>query len=702
MKLGFFFVLAAMSTQALSIGSNSEASANPIRRVVTMLQMMAKKVEAEGKKQDELFEKFLCYCTTGKSDLGKSIEDAKTKIPQLESSIKEATELKAQLDADLVQHKTDRTEAKDAIAKASGIREGEATAFLKESTEDKSNLDSLTKALAAIEKGMTGGFLQTNAGSALRQMSLSMDMSSVDRDLLASFLTQRNGYAPASGEIVGILKQMQDTMEKDLEELIAQEDTAKQNFEGMKAAKEKEIAAATQAIEEKTKRTGETAIQIVQLKEDLEDTTEDLGKDEKFIADLDKTCAAKAKEWEEIKKTRQEELVAIAETVKILNDDDALELFKKTAGAGASLLQIQVSDREVRTKAFKAINSLRRGRSNVQLDLIAMALHGKKMDFSKVITMIDEMVELSAKQQSEDDQKKEYCEGQIDVTEDKVKGLDITISDIGKAIDETTGTIATLTDEIKVLEDEIIKLDRSVAEATMQRKEEHADYEATLAANFAVMGIIDIAKNRLNKFYNPKLYKAAPKRELSEEERITLNMGGTLAPTNPPGGIAGTGISFVQIQAKDDDSDSEAPPPPPSTGGAYKKKGEESSGVIAMMDMMKADVKKETQELDFGEKDAQGEYEEMTLDAANSRAGMTKSIAEKAGVKAELEGHLLTSKDDKKAAVDELMATKQYLGEVHADCDWLLENYGMRKEARANEVDALKKAKAVLSGANYS
>jgi len=549
---------------------------------------------------------------------------------------------------------------------------------------------------------MTGGFLQTNAGSALRQMSLSMDMSSVDRDLLASFLTQRNGYAPASGEIVGILKQMQDTMEKDLEELIAQEDTAKQNFEGMKAAKEKEIAAATQAIEEKTKRTGETAIQIVQLKEDLEDTTEDLGKDEKFIADLDKTCAAKAKEWEEIKKTRQEELVAIAETVKILNDDDALELFKKTAGAGASLLQIQVSDREVRTKAFKAINSLRRGRSNVQLDLIAMALHGKKMDFSKVITMIDEMVELSAKQQSEDDQKKEYCEGQIDVTEDKVKGLDITISDIGKAIDETTGTIATLTDEIKVLEDEIIKLDRSVAEATMQRKEEHADYEATLAANFAVMGIIDIAKNRLNKFYNPKLYKAAPKRELSEEERITLNMGGTLAPTNPPGGIAGTGISFVQIQAKDDDSDSEAPPPPPSTGGAYKKKGEESSGVIAMMDMMKADVKKETQELDFGEKDAQGEYEEMTLDAANSRAGMTKSIAEKAGVKAELEGHLLTSKDDKKAAVDELMATKQYLGEVHADCDWLLENYGMRKEARANEVDALKKAKAVLSGANYS
>merc|ERR1719420_2369500 len=129
---------------------------------------------------------------------------------------------------------------------------------------------------------------------------------------------------------------------------------------------------------------------------------------------------------------------------------------------------------------------------------------------------------------------------------------------------------------------------------------------------------------------------------------------------------------------------------------------EESGGVIAMMDMMKADVEKETQELEFQEKDAQGEYEEMTLDAADKRAAMTKSIAEKTGVKAELETQLEAYKDDKLAAGKELMATKQYLGEVHDDCDWLLENYDMRKEARANEVEALKKAKAVLSGANYS
>merc|ERR1719375_2742050 len=187
-----------------------------------------------------------------------------------------------------------------------------------------------------------------------------MDMNSVDRDMLASFLTQGSN-APASGEIVGILKQMKDTMEKDLEELKAQEATAAQDFEGMKAAKEKQIAAATQAIEEKTKRTGEVAVEIVNLKEDLEDTQEDLAKDQKFLADLEKNCEVKKKEWEEIKKMRSEELIAIQDTIKILNDDDALELFKKTAAsASASLLQVEVKTGTVRARALSMIRSVQR------------------------------------------------------------------------------------------------------------------------------------------------------------------------------------------------------------------------------------------------------------------------------------------------------------------------------------------------------
>merc|ERR1719388_74658 len=187
-----------------------ESSANPMRRVITMLQMMAKKVEAEGKAQKELFDKYMCYCKSSGEELGKSIADAETNIPQLESDIKEAEATKSTLDSDLVRHKQERTDAKGAIDKATAMREKDAAAFLKESTEDKSNLEALKKALAAIEKGMAGSFLQTATAGLLRRMTLSMDMSAADRDMLTSFLVEGSGashrYAPASAEIVGILK----------------------------------------------------------------------------------------------------------------------------------------------------------------------------------------------------------------------------------------------------------------------------------------------------------------------------------------------------------------------------------------------------------------------------------------------------------------------------------------------------------------
>merc|ERR1719456_1389250 len=149
--------------------------ANPIRKVVTMLQMMMKKIEAEGVKEKELFDKFMCYCNNADETLGKSIQDANTKIPQLESDIKQAVEEKAQLESDLEAHQSDRAAAKEAMAKATEMREKEAAAFAKETGEDKANLDALAKALAAIEKGLAGGFLQTNAAGTLRKLVMAKE-----------------------------------------------------------------------------------------------------------------------------------------------------------------------------------------------------------------------------------------------------------------------------------------------------------------------------------------------------------------------------------------------------------------------------------------------------------------------------------------------------------------------------------------------
>ena len=117
------------------------------------------------------------------------------------------------------------------------------------------------------------------------------------------------------------------------------------------------------------------------------------------------------------------------------------------------------------------IQQVSQGAHDYRLDLISLALKGKKVSFDKVLKMIDDMVSLLGQEQLDDDNKKEYCEKLIDKTEDDLKELELAVSDLGKAIADYKESIATLTEEIAGLEDGIKALDKQVAEATEERKE---------------------------------------------------------------------------------------------------------------------------------------------------------------------------------------------------------------------------------------
>merc|ERR1719375_1202825 len=298
-------MISALVSPTLAARTKVKFSANPIRRVVNMLVMMQKKVEAEGEKEAELFEKFLCYCKTTQAELGASIQNANDKIPQLESDIKGSEEARAQLESELATHKEDRTEAQDAVAKATAVREKEAKAFAVESADQKSNIAALGKAIPAIEKGMGSDFLQTGTADQLRALvsgssrSTTDLLNGADREMLSEFLSGSDEQEGAgSGEILGILKQMKEEMEKDLSQMEEDEAAAISEFQALVAAKEKEIAAATKAIEDKTKRVGEVSVELANLKEDFDDTSDGLAKDSKLLADSKKACEAKTKAHE--------------------------------------------------------------------------------------------------------------------------------------------------------------------------------------------------------------------------------------------------------------------------------------------------------------------------------------------------------------------------------------------------------------------
>jgi hypothetical protein len=367
-----------------------------------------------------------------------------------------------------------------------------------------------------------------------------------------------------------------------------------------------------------------------------------------------------------------------------------LNFSKKTLPSASSFLQVKVTNKALIEKA----SALLRQMNDPRVDFLEIALRGGKKGFGKIIKLIDELTAQLKEEQEVDTQKKETCEAELDKTEDKKKGLLNDASDLEAAIEDEKESISTLKAEIEALDDGIRALDKEVAEATANREEEHKDFTATLAANTAAVDLLKFAKNRLNKFYNPSQYKAPPKRELSEEEQITLNMGGTLAPTDAPGGIAGTGIAVLQNGA--------VPPPPPAADMAYKTKGEESSGVIRLIDNIINDVEKENQIMDLEEKDAQKDYEKFMSDATAKRAEDSKSMTDKNDALANTEESLVRDKQSLHDTNIELMNTEKYLGEVHADCDWLLKYFAVRKEAREGEIDAMQKAKDVLNGADYS
>jgi len=677
------------------------ATANPVRKIVYMLQSMQKKVGEEAEHTEDLHTKFMCFCKGNSANLAASISSDQAKLPQLTASIEASVSGKEQLDADLKSHLKDRNAAKKSKVVATALRKKEKSAFDSELKDSQGNLAALTKAIAAISNGRAGAFLQSSSATVLKGLvTETQDMLSADRQELVAFLSgdQSEGeLAPGTDEIVGILKQMKETMLANQKQMVAEEKAAVDSYQGLMDAKSKQVKALSRPIESKTKRIGDLGIDIARLHNDRDDTAGTLEQDQEFIANLKENCDNKEKTHEQDKKMRAQELLALADTIQILNDDDTLELFKKTLpSASSSFLQMQSTSESLRTRAQAVLSLAQKSEkssgSRHHLDFILLALRGKKVGFERVAKLIDELVATLKEEQVDDDNKKEFCGVQSDQVHDKIHGLAASVSDFEAAIAENKDVVANLAEDIAALKRGIAALDKEVAEASAQRKAEKSEFDSLIASNSAAKRLILLAKNRLHKFYDASLYRAEKPRELSTEDQIYTNNGGEIT-TQAPGGIANTGVTaFVQVRS--------SVSVPPEAAAAYAKK--ESGGVLTMMDLLVKDLDGEIQEATTEEKNANEAFSKFTVNAASKRTQDSKALVGKESAKADSESALEESAEGRRTKAREFLAAKKYEAQLHAECDWLIQYHDTRKEARASEVDSLVKAKAVLSGADYS
>merc|ERR1719331_695925 len=637
-----------------------------------------------------MYDKFMCYCDGNTGEMQKSVEEAAQRITELKAKLESSIAEKSQLDQDLIGHKQDREAANQDLAKATAIREKEHAEYLELTGESKENLDAMTSAIAALEKGMGGGFLQSKTSLMDRLHKILNSAQSLDayqRSTVTAFLSGGQNpygdYHGQSGEIVGILKTMKDEMDAGLNGAVGDEEKAAAGYAELAAAKKEEISAAGSAIESKTQRSGTLAVTITTTKGDIKDTTNEMEDTEAFLANLKVECAEKKKEWAVRCQIRAEEVAAISEAIKVLNDDDSLDLFKKTlslsqgpAGSQLGFIQQHEAQHNRAQQALQQLQSSKVDQKNLQVQFLENALKTKNVDFSKVIKMVEEMEVVLKEEQASDDAQYSFCDKDIAKSEKEQKDTEEEIESSAALIEECKEASAATADEIAVLQKEIKELDLAVAEATEQRKEEHGDYIQFMEENNAAVQLLTKAKNKLSKFYRPTQYK-----EETTPSPIML-MEGPLA--------------FVQVHHK------EAPPPPPETWGAYKKKSGKSNGAFALLDRLSKDLQDGIADAEHDETTSQKDYETLMADSSTSRAQKAESITEKEAAKADLDLKTETTIEKKTALEQDLLNIKDYLSKLHAQCDFLVENYDMRKTARETELESLANAKAVLSGADFS
>jgi regulator of replication initiation timing len=692
----------AAATAAVASNANSGEGKNPIRRVVTLMQDMQSELQEEGKKEDELYKKFSCYCSGNTDNLTKAGEGAAAQIEELSAKVKAEKAEKKQVAGELKQHKVDRATAEQDLKKATSIRKKENEMYVKESGDTKVNIDQTKGAIKALESGMGAtAFIQTPFASQLKALVGSVEgVDASDRETLVSFLQASGDYVPAAGQIVGILKNMLDEMDKALGGIVKDEDSAAASFKALKGAKQKEVALATKAIESKTERVGELAVSIVQNENGAKDATADLEDSQKFLANLAVTCKDKKAEYEERVTARNDEVAAISEAIAVLNDDDALDVFKSAmprANKGAVLLQKMSTKGSAisKTKMFvKNVLSAAK-KSNPAVALIANAVSsklsaGNKVDFSSVMKMIDDMVALLKKEQADDEAHRDYCNGEFDSSDDEKKATEQKLAALTSSISSMRDEIASISEKVSELTTENANLDKSMADASATRKEENAAFTDKVQLNKAAIELIFKAKNRLQKFYNPDLHVAAEVAAPTEAE---------LEHSFKVSFLQLKKISLVSSQSQSQNGVDLEAAPEAEFGTAKTQK---SNSVMALMDKLTGEMETEVKEEQMAEKQASKDYEELMGDAAENKGANIKSIGDKTKSKADLETSLEEAKSQKIVTSDALATVTGYIADLHQSCDFITQNFETRRESRTSEVEGLKNAKAVLSGASFS
>jgi len=654
------------------------AKNRPVSKVITLLKDMLKQLEKEAEEDEEIYDKMACWCTTNDREKTKSIADAEARIEDLTNKIEELTAQSARLNTEIKNHEKEVAENQASLDKATALREKQLAEF---NAEEKDLLESISALKAAVtvlsKHNAAAGFLQIPSRhvlgiAATLQNELSKHASLLEgvltrseRKAAAAFVqapqdyfdaapTFKQSYAPQSGEIFGILRQMKETFESNLSASQKEEMANQKAYEDLKAAKEEEIAAGQAQIEAKTGELADTDEKNAQAKVDVEDTKASLSADEQFLMMLKEKCQMTDKEWEERQKTRQLEMEAVSKALAVLAGDDAHDLFTKTFNP--AFVQSESTENSQRRAAASRV--LSRVANKVHSPRLATLAYQVKLDaFTRVKKAIDDMIAQLLIEKEAEIKHKDFCVDEFNTNQLQTENKEREKQDLIAKIEDLEMTIKALTEAIDGLKAEIAEMQVQLKRAGEDREKQNKEFQMTVSDQRETQKLLHSALNFLKDFYEKKAAALLQKQE--------------------PAG-----------------------PPPPAGFETYKNNAQ-SGGVMQLIEQIISDAKAMEAEAIRSEEDSQKAYEDFVKETNASIEAKSKDIVEKSEQKAKAEVELVETKESKEAVMLELEQLSNYNAELHQSCDFVVKNFDLRQTARDEEVEALRQAKAILSGAKF-
>merc|ERR1719262_951130 len=398
-------------------------SQSPISRVVELIEELKAKVEADGKAEQKLYDKFACWCEKTLARKAAAIDAAKETIEKTQQEIIELKGKLGELGATIAQLEKEIAENEEARKEATEIRDKEHEDYVAEKTESEQCIGALEQAIKVLTGAGTKKALETlqeaellsvvaGVRGVLRRVPASHQISDSDLHTVQDFVANPDhfinkesfsgaqvenpfgDYAPASTQIQGILKGMYDSFTGDLEKANAEEADKQKAFEELMGTKLQEYETLVATLETKTKEKADAEKQLADDKVLLEETKAQLAADEKFFEETKAACKAKAAVWAERTRLRTEELQGMAKAIEILSSDDAKATFESSA---TTLVQVssQVESKaqaKARSDAYSKLKALvRQSGGGLRLAFLAAELRSGG-HFDKVIVMIDKMI----------------------------------------------------------------------------------------------------------------------------------------------------------------------------------------------------------------------------------------------------------------------------------------------------------------------